>query len=70
MHVLAQQQAEKKAAPAPRTAEEEAAEEERMAAALLPRKKRNLYDSIQKRQASKRARVHELEKKCAALKEA
>ncbi len=65
----AQREAEKTAAPAPRTAEEEAAEEERMAAAMLPRKKRNLYDSIQKRQASKRARVQELEKKRTALKE-
>lgn len=44
-------------------------EEDRMAVAVLPRKKRNLYNSIQKRTAAKRARVQELEKKRAALAE-
>lgn len=49
------------------TQEELEEEEDRMAAAVLPRKKRNLYNSIQKRTAAKRARVQELEQKRAAL---
>ncbi len=63
------QEAQEKAAPA-RTAEEVQEEEDHMAVAVLPRKKRNLYNSIQKRTAAKRARVQELEKKRAALAEA
>ncbi|KAK9916335.1 hypothetical protein WJX75_001357 [Coccomyxa subellipsoidea] len=49
------------------TAEEVQEEEDRMAAAVLPRKKRNLYNSIQKRTAAKKARVQELEQKRARL---
>lgn len=61
------QQAKKKR-PAPAEAEED--EEARMVAALLPRKARSLYQSIQKRNKAKRARVEELERKRAALAEA
>ena len=41
--------------------------EEAMAAVMLPRKKRNLYQSIQRAQGAKRARVEQLIRKKAAL---
>lgn len=66
--MVVMQGTQEKAAPA-RTAEEVQEEEDRMAVVVLPRKKRNLYNSIQKRTAAKRARVQELEEKRAALAE-
>jgi hypothetical protein len=56
------QETKKRAAPA-----ETEENEDGMAAALLPRKARNLFQSIQKRNKAKRARVEELERKRAVL---